>query len=205
VSVAAPPPAGGRAPTAPPTPPSAPASSGEACPLCGAPLHHEQEWCLHCGAAARTRLAASPNWKGLTTTLAVLVALSLGVLAAALVKLAAGDSAPPATTRTITAAAATAPATSTGAPASGLPATTAPGASTGATVTTTTSPASTPTPTSTTTSTTTTTTGATDLAAPGSTTTSSTKAKREAQGTGLSKELEELRNRGKLPPGAKGG
>jgi len=37
---------------------------GEACPLCGAPLHPEQAWCLSCGAAARTRLAAAPGWRG---------------------------------------------------------------------------------------------------------------------------------------------
>ncbi len=61
------------------------------CPLCGAPLHPEQDWCLQCGGAARTRLSASPNWKAPTATLAVVLALSLGVLAAALVKLAGGS------------------------------------------------------------------------------------------------------------------
>ena len=40
--------------------------------MCQAPLHPDQEWCLRCGAAARTRLAASPGWKGLTSALAVL-------------------------------------------------------------------------------------------------------------------------------------
>ena len=79
----------------------------EGCPLCGAPLRAEQEWCLRCGAAARTRLAAAPNWRAPLVTAAVLVALALGVLAAALVKL-AGDSgpAPPARTTTVTTAAA---------------------------------------------------------------------------------------------------
>jgi hypothetical protein len=81
-------------------PPAAP--SGEACPLCSAPLDPEQEWCLHCGAAARTRLAASPRWTGLLITLAVVVALSLSVLAAALVKLAGGSSTARATTTTVT-------------------------------------------------------------------------------------------------------
>ncbi len=45
-----------------------------------------------CGAAARTRVAPAPNWKPLIAALAVVIVLSLGVLAAALVKL-AGDSA----------------------------------------------------------------------------------------------------------------
>ncbi len=98
VSVATSPPAGGVPAAAPPPP-----AAVEACPLCGAPLHPEQEWCLRCGAAARTRLAASPNWKGPVATLGVVIALSLGVLTAALVKLAGGsDSTTPATTTTVT-------------------------------------------------------------------------------------------------------
>jgi hypothetical protein len=82
----------------------------EGCPLCGAPLRTEQEWCLNCGAAARTRLAAAPNWRAPLVTLVVLVALALGVLAGALVKL-AGDSgpAPAAVTSTVTSPAAAAP------------------------------------------------------------------------------------------------
>jgi predicted nucleic acid-binding Zn ribbon protein len=60
----------------------------EVCPLCGAPLKPEQSWCLRCGAAARTRLAAQPKWKALVVALLLVVVLSLGVLAAALVKLA---------------------------------------------------------------------------------------------------------------------
>ena len=59
----------------------------EPCPLCGAPLKSEQSWCLRCGAAARTRLAAQPKWKALVVALVVVVVLSLAVLAAALVKL----------------------------------------------------------------------------------------------------------------------
>lgn len=71
-------------------PPSAPEDvvAREACPLCGAPIRSEQNWCLRCGAAARTRLAAQPKWKALVVTLMVVVVLSLAVLAAALVKLA---------------------------------------------------------------------------------------------------------------------
>jgi predicted amidophosphoribosyltransferase len=61
---------------------------GETCPLCGAPLKQEQSWCLRCGAAARTRLAAQPKWKVLAVVFVTVVVISLGVLAAALVKLA---------------------------------------------------------------------------------------------------------------------
>ncbi len=63
--------------------------ANEACPLCGWELRPEQSWCLHCGAAARTRLAAQPKWKALTVAFVAIVVASLGVLAAALVQLAA--------------------------------------------------------------------------------------------------------------------
>jgi predicted amidophosphoribosyltransferase len=58
------------------------------CPLCQAPLRPDQSWCLRCGAAARTRLAAQPKWKALLVVMLLIVVLSLAVLAAALVKLA---------------------------------------------------------------------------------------------------------------------
>ena len=35
----------------------------EACPLCGAPLNPDQDWCLECGAAATTRILRPPSWK----------------------------------------------------------------------------------------------------------------------------------------------
>lgn len=59
----------------------------ELCPLCGAPLQASQEWCLSCGAAARTRLAATPRWWMPIAVLVVIVAASLGVLIASLVKI----------------------------------------------------------------------------------------------------------------------
>jgi hypothetical protein len=65
-----------------------------ACPLCGAPLDARQEWCLSCGAAARTRLAAPTNWKAPIVAIAVTATLALGVLAAALVKLSGGSGTP---------------------------------------------------------------------------------------------------------------
>jgi hypothetical protein len=108
-----------------------PTPVGEPCPVCGAPLHPEQSWCLRCGSAARTRLAPSPNWKPPLAALAVVVALALGALAAALVDLAGGSGTVPAITTTVTTAAAattptTPPATTTAAGASSTPTTAAP-------------------------------------------------------------------------------
>jgi hypothetical protein len=112
---------------------------GETCPLCGAPLHPEQEWCLRCGAAARTRLAASPNWKTPIAVIAAVIALSLGVLAAALVKLAGGSSTTPAAiTTTVTTVPTTAIPTKT------LPGTTSTGGALGGATTTTPGAATTP-------------------------------------------------------------
>jgi hypothetical protein len=99
-----------------------------ACPLCGAPLDPAQEWCLSCGAAARTRLAAPTNWKAPIVAIAVIVTLALGVLAAALVKLSGGSETTKAVapvTTTITATTPVFPGASTTA------ATTAPSAVTG--------------------------------------------------------------------------
>ena len=64
----------------------------EACPLCGQPLAPTQDWCLRCGGAARTRLAASPRWSGPVIAVAVVAAIALAVLAVSLVKLAGGSS-----------------------------------------------------------------------------------------------------------------
>ncbi len=98
MSVAAPPPAAARADVgADPLP-----TAVETCPLCGSALYRDQDWCLRCGAAARTRLAASPNWGPPAAALAVVVVLALGVLAASLVKLAGDSGASPATiTKTV--------------------------------------------------------------------------------------------------------
>ena len=86
MSAAAP---GTRAPASAIGPAPAPGSApADACPLCGTTLHPAQDWCLRCGAAARTRLAASPNWRAPVALLALVIALALAVLAVALVKLA---------------------------------------------------------------------------------------------------------------------
>lgn len=77
--------------------------SGESCPLCGAPLAEDQDWCLRCGAAARTRIAATPRWRLPLTALLVVAALCVAILAASVVKLARGTGPVPAPiTTTIT-------------------------------------------------------------------------------------------------------
>jgi hypothetical protein len=98
---------------------SVPGAEVDLCPLCGSPLHPDQDWCLHCGAAARTRLAASSNWKAPIIAVAVVAALALAVLAASLVKLAGGPSSTTNITRTIVAgpASVTSPGTATPTPA----------------------------------------------------------------------------------------
>ena len=40
------------------------------CPRCSAPIGPEQDWCLECGAPARTRLAPTPNWQLPTVAIA---------------------------------------------------------------------------------------------------------------------------------------
>jgi hypothetical protein len=61
--------------------------AGDTCPLCQAPLRADQDWCLQCGAAARTRLAAPAKWKALALGLVGVALIALAVLAVALVKL----------------------------------------------------------------------------------------------------------------------
>jgi hypothetical protein len=63
-------------------------TAADRCPLCGAAMNATQDWCLGCGAAARTRLAATPNWRGPVIGLFAVIVASLGALAAAAVSLA---------------------------------------------------------------------------------------------------------------------
>jgi len=63
------------------------------CPRCSARIAPEQDWCLECGAPARTRLAQTPNWRlpvAVVATVAVLAGLALAVAFAELT----GDDAP---------------------------------------------------------------------------------------------------------------
>ncbi len=126
-------------------PPSEPAT--DRCPLCGSELGPEQQWCLHCGAAARTRLAPPQRWRAPLLAALVVIVLSFGVLVAALVKLSGGSGTAtvilPPSTATVLAAP---PAGSTGPGATGatgsVPA--APAAAPGATGATITVPGTTP-------------------------------------------------------------
>jgi hypothetical protein len=104
-----------------------PGAEVDPCPLCGAPLHPDQDWCLRCGAAARTRLVASSSWKGPIIAVAVVAALALAVLAAALVKLAGNSGS---TSTVVVVATSTAGQGSVTSPATPAPAATPPAAST---------------------------------------------------------------------------
>ncbi len=65
-----------------------------ACPRCGRPLAPEQDWCLECGAAARTRLVPTPNWRAPVALLAALLLVAVLALAAAFVALTRDDEPP---------------------------------------------------------------------------------------------------------------
>jgi hypothetical protein len=109
---------------------AAPPTDGTACPRCGAHVADNQDWCLSCGDAARTRLVPTPNWRLPIAIVAVVCALALLAIALAFVQLTKDDApvtptAPAATTPATTPPATTPPATT--APAT---ATTTPGATT---------------------------------------------------------------------------
>jgi hypothetical protein len=112
------------------------------CPWCQSPVAPDQDWCLECGAAARTRLAPTPNWRLPVAALALVAVLAGIGLAVAFVALTQDSSKSPATS-TITApvvateptaagpptsppATATTPAITTTTPAATTPATTTP-------------------------------------------------------------------------------
>jgi len=70
------------------------------CPRCSAAIGPEQDWCLECGAPARTRLAPTPNWRVPTLAIGAIVLLAGALLAFAFVKLTGDDNAPAGTTPT---------------------------------------------------------------------------------------------------------
>jgi hypothetical protein len=87
------------------------------CPRCAAPVAPDQDWCLACGAAARTRLAPTPNWRAPVIALAVVVLVAGLALAFAFVRLTENDQpAPAATTAPPAATTAAAPATTAAPP-----------------------------------------------------------------------------------------
>ena len=107
-------------------PPGAPQVPGSIpCPRCASTVGPEQEWCLACGAPARTRLVPTPNWRAPIAVLAVVVVLAGIALALAFVSL-TNDSEPAAPVNSQ----APPPSTTGGQPQSTPPAsTTAPGTS----------------------------------------------------------------------------
>ena len=72
------------------------------CPRCSSPVGPEQDWCLECGAPARTRLAPTPNWQLPTVAIATIIAIAGALLAFAFVKLTDDNNATPAAATTAT-------------------------------------------------------------------------------------------------------
>ncbi len=70
------------------------------CPRCGANVAPEQDWCLECGAPARTRLAPTPNWRAPIAAVAVIVLLAGLALAFAFTGLTSDDGSVSAATTT---------------------------------------------------------------------------------------------------------
>lgn len=68
------------------------------CPRCSSPIGPEQDWCLECGAPARTRLAPTPNWQLPTVAIGTIIAIAGALLAFAFVKLTDDDDVPAAGT-----------------------------------------------------------------------------------------------------------
>jgi len=106
--------------SSPPSSVSGPGPAPMRCPVCRAELAPEQNWCLTCGAPARTRIARAPNWRVPVIAVLLAIALSIAGLAYAFVKL--SDSSGPVTATTPTTTVSPAP------PAAGAPAAPAPSA-----------------------------------------------------------------------------
>jgi hypothetical protein len=74
-----------------PLPAAGPAPVPLRCPRCGSYVAPEQDWCLECGAPARTRLAPTPNWRAPIALLAVIALLAGLALALAFTSLTHDD------------------------------------------------------------------------------------------------------------------
>jgi septal ring-binding cell division protein DamX len=70
------------------TPPPAEPATGKRCPRCGAGMTERQEWCLNCGTAVGTRVAAAPGWRAPFAIAGVILALAAIAVAVAIVQLA---------------------------------------------------------------------------------------------------------------------
>ena len=64
------------------------------CPRCSSAVGPDQDWCLECGAPARTRLAQTPNWQLPTAAIAAIVLVAGAMLAFAFVRLTDDGGAP---------------------------------------------------------------------------------------------------------------
>ncbi len=86
----------------PPAPgqPQVPDPLATHCPRCSSPIEPDQDWCLECGAPARTRLAPTPNWRLPTVAIGAVVLLAGALLAFAFVRLTDDNNAPAGTTPT---------------------------------------------------------------------------------------------------------
>lgn len=78
-------------PPAGPPPQQPPELDSISCPRCASPIGPEQDWCLECGAPARTRLAPTPNWRIPTVAIGAIIAIAGALLAFAFVKLTSDD------------------------------------------------------------------------------------------------------------------
>jgi uncharacterized OB-fold protein len=58
------------------------------CESCGAALAERQRWCLHCGGASLTRVAATPHWRATAAVGTLLALLAIAGIGYALATLA---------------------------------------------------------------------------------------------------------------------
>ncbi len=85
-------------PPASPGDPQLPPPGTLRCPRCSATVGPDQDWCLECGAPARTRLAQTPNWQLPTVAIGAIILIAGAMLAFAFVKLTDDDGEPAGTT-----------------------------------------------------------------------------------------------------------
>ena len=84
-------------PTETPPPVVEEAPAPRQCPRCGAAMTEEQEWCLRCGAAVGTRIAAAQGWRVPFLITGLLVILAAIAVAIAIIQLADDTDEVPAT------------------------------------------------------------------------------------------------------------
>ena len=77
-----------------------PPSGSLRCPRCSATLGPDQDWCLECGAPARTRLAPTPNWQLPTVAIGAMILVAGALRAFAFVNLTDDDGVSAGTTPT---------------------------------------------------------------------------------------------------------